>query len=148
MTLATLPERPGLKSDSSIDLIEFPDGLLGFPDTTIYRLTDGPSDGLYWLVGLETDDPTFLVGDPFVFFDGYSVDLSPEQATRVSANALSQVAVLTITVPGSGEHPWTANTQGPIVINVERALGAQLVLTDQDEGLRRPFDPQLAVAPT
>jgi flagellar assembly factor FliW len=147
MTLTTTSGRSRPDTASSPELIRIPDGLLGFPDTTAYRLADGPSEGLYWLVGLDSNDPTFLVGDPFVFFDGYRVDLSPDQARRVSADELSQIAVLTITVPGAGKDPWTANTQGPIVINVEKSLGAQLVLTDQNDGLRRPFRPEIRTDP-
>jgi flagellar assembly factor FliW len=144
MTLATTSGHARPDNASSVESIRFPDGLLGFPDTTAYRLADGPSEGLYWLVGLDSSDPTFLVGDPFVFFDGYRVELSQDQAQRVSADELSQIAVLAITVPGTGEDPWTANTQGPIVINVEKSLGVQLVLTDQNDGLRRPFRPEIS----
>ena len=96
------------------------------------------------MIGAEPDDPTFLVGDPFCFFDGFSVELSKDQQARIGADAETEVAVLAITVPGANGATWTANTQGPIVINVEKGLGAQLVLTDQSEALRRPFHPILA----
>lgn len=122
--------------------IHFPDGLLGFPGALHYRLADGPGQGLYWL--LQADGSAgFLASDPFEYFEGYTLDLSPEQATRIGADDRTNVAVLAISVPNP-DGPWTANLQGPVVINVAAGLGAQLVLPGSVTELRRPFSPLLA----
>jgi flagellar assembly factor FliW len=142
MTVATLPEKLPTSHPTADGLIEFPDGLLGFPSTKRYQLAVGPGEGLFWLLGLGAGDPSFLVSDPFTYFDGYSVDLTTDQTSRIAADHQSQVAVLAIAVPGPAGSAWTANTQGPIVINVEKGIGAQLVLTDQTDALRRPFRPR------
>lgn len=123
------------------DTIVFQGGLLGFPDFVKYSLTEGPGDGLFWLIS-EDGGPTFLVSDPFTYIDGYSLDLSPEQAARIQADALGEVAVLAISVPHA-ENPWTANLQGPIVINAARRVGTQLVLPGSEPGVRVPFEPKL-----
>lgn len=143
MTVAALVEKRDAPGAPVSGLVDFPDGLLGFPHTKRYHLVTGPGDGLYWLVGLESDEPTFLLSDPFTFFPGYAVELSAEQKARIDAHDASSVAVFAITVPGRDGVPWTANTQGPIVINVDSGRGAQLVLTNDPDGLRRPFVPQL-----
>ena len=144
MTVATSPGRKGTSTPASTGLIHFPEGLLGFPHTHQYQLALGPGEGLFWLIGIEPDDPTFLVGDPFRFFEGFSVELSQDQQARIGADDRTEVAVLAITVPGANGATWTANTQGPIVINVTKGVGAQLVLTNESEALRRPFHPILA----
>jgi flagellar assembly factor FliW len=124
-------------------VIRFPTGLLGFPHVREYRLSEGPGTGLFWLSGAEADSPCFLLSDPFVYFDGLSLDLSPAQAEQIGAQDSGKVAVLAVTVPNVETGAWTANLQGPVVINVERALGAQLVLADQSLGVRRTFRPVL-----
>lgn len=130
---------------SGIDtIIHFPEGLLGFPDGKDYRLTAGPGDGLYWLVAMDAIGPNFVLSDPFVFFEGYSLVLSSAQSERIEADRASHVAVMAITVPGTDGEPWTANLRGPVVINVEKRIGAQLVLTDDAAALRRPFHPPLS----
>ena len=53
------------------------------------------------------------------------------------------MAVLAVTVPSANTEPWTANLQGPVVINVERCVGAQVVLADRSLGVRRSFRPEL-----
>lgn len=133
------------QSDNAADLpaetICFPEGLLGFPGFVEYRLAEGPGPGLFWLVS-DSDGPAFLVSDPFRHFEGYSLDLTPEQANRIDASETGAVAVLAITIPHD-EEPWTANLQGPIVINAEKRLGAQLVLPGAKQGVRVPFVPTL-----
>jgi flagellar assembly factor FliW len=146
MTLATLPEGITDVNSASTGVIEFPEGLLGFPETTRYQLAVGPGAGLFWLLGLGPGDPSFLMSDPFTFFDGYSVELTPQHTALIEATDETDVAVLAIAVPGQGGSSWTANTQGPVVINVAKGLGAQLVLTDRADALRRPFQPTMSTA--
>lgn len=134
--------------DASADhmdgIIHFPEGLLGFPETAEYRLLDGPGDGLFWLVAADGVGPSFMLSDPFLFFEGYSLVLNDVQSEKIGANSSSEVAVLAITVPGKDGEAWTANLRGPIVINVVGARGAQLVLTDETADLRRPFVPDVS----
>lgn len=132
------------KGDGMDGIIRFPEGLLGFPDTTEYRLADGPGDGLFWLVAADEAGPTFLLSDPFRFFEGYSLVLNEAQSERIGAASASDVAVLAITVPGGDSEAWTANLRGPVVINVVDSKGAQLILTDETADLRRPFMPELS----
>lgn len=120
-------------------VIHFPDGLLGFPDELDYRLTQGPAAGLYWLLPA-VGPARFLLSDPFRFFAEYSLDLTPEQAVRVDADVPSDIAVLAITIPHR-DGPWTANLQGPLVINARKGVGAQLVLAGSGPGVREPFVP-------
>ena len=123
-------------------IIRFPEGLLGFPETTEYRLVDGPGDGLFWLVAADGVGPSFLLSDPFLFFDEYSLVLNGAQSERIGAATPTDVAVLAITVPGPEGEAWPANLRGPVVINVVESVGAQLVLTDETADLRKPFVPE------
>lgn len=125
-------------------MIHFPDGLLGFPEELDYRLVGGPMDGLYWLLP-SSGTARFLLSDPFHFFADYSLELAPEQAERVDAELPSDVVVLAITVPHT-DGPWTANLQGPLVINARKGVGAQLVLAGAGPGVREPFVPAAAPA--
>ena len=139
---APAPERTPADQPAQ-GLIKFPAGLLGFPSITEYRLSEGPGKGLFWLSGDEPDSPCFLLTDPFRYFEGLSLDLSPAQTKQIGADESDQVAVLAVTVPSANTAPWTANLQGPVVINVERCVGAQVILADRSLGVRRSFRPEL-----
>ena len=120
-------------------------GMLLYKDGSFLQVLEGPAEGFLWLIGEGELAPRFLLSDPFVFFEEYCVDLSQDQAERVKAEATSTVAVLAITTPSS-DGPWTANLQGPLVINLSESLGAQIVLPGQQPGVRQPFEPNLSAA--
>jgi flagellar assembly factor FliW len=132
------PTQPPPPTDA---IVRFPHGLLGFPGFNLYRLSTGPRAGLFWLSGLGAGAPSFLLTDPFRYFDGLCLDLSVAHVEEVEAGAPSDVAVLAVTVPNREPGSWTANLQGPVVINVAKGLGAQVVLPDPSLGVKRPFRP-------
>ncbi|MEM7414283.1 MAG: flagellar assembly protein FliW [Gemmatimonadota bacterium] len=144
MTDISAPPQPA--STMTLDaMIHFPEGLLGFPGELNYQLAEGPGSGLYWLIPSSGPAAPFLLSDPFTYFDGYTLELSQEHVRRIDAEEASDVVVLAVTVPNASD-AWTANLQGPIVINVDKAVGAQLVLPGDSEGLRRAFAPELGPA--
>lgn len=122
-------------------VIHFPKGLLGFPHVSQYRLAEGPGAGLYWLSGTDPGAPSFLLSDPFVYFQDLSLELTSTHVDQIEAGDSSDVAVLAVTVPNRDTGTWTANLQGPVVVNVAKGLGAQVILPDQSLGVRREFRP-------
>lgn len=122
------------------DLIEFSDGLLGFPECRTWALLRGTKDGTAWMQSADHATLVFLLVDPFIFFDGYSAELSPSELTRLKARDAGEIAVFAIvTLPKSGEETCTANLQGPVVMNVTSRRGVQVVLGDQPFGTRAPI---------
>ena len=121
-------------------VVEFPDGLLGFPETREYVLVPAGRKGTYWLQSVEHTSLIFLLVDPFLYFEDYEVELSAGEVRSLNAEAQSDVAVLTIvTLPGDdGEDP-TANLQGPLALNLTTGLGRQVILRRPGLGVRRAF---------
>jgi flagellar assembly factor FliW len=121
--------------------ITFRDGLLGFPECRNFTLLRTERPGFFWLQSLEHDPLAFLLVDPFLFFEGYAVDLDSAEAAELGAVAPTDLAVFAIvTLPRVPEEPCTANLQGPIALNLRTGLGRQLILPDSDYGVRCPLD--------
>lgn len=118
-------------------VLTFPKGLLGFPECRSFVLLPSERTHVYWLQSVDYSSLAFLLVDPFVFFEGYTLDLG---ATDLHAASPDEVSVLAIvTLPGApGELP-TANLQGPVVINTALSAGSQVVLSDSSYGIREPF---------
>jgi flagellar assembly factor FliW len=122
------------------ELIEFSDGLLGFPTCRSWALLRGTKDGTAWLQSAEHATLVFLLVDPFVFFDGYSAELSPGELHRLKASDSSEIAVFAIvTLPGAGTDTCTANLQGPVVLNLVSRRGVQVVFGEGPFGIRAPI---------
>jgi flagellar assembly factor FliW len=122
-------------------LLSFPAGLLGLPECRSFVLVPTERDGFYWLQSGEHSALAFLLVDPFVFFDGYSIEISPRELRDLNASEDSDVVVLAIvTFPAEAGQRASVNLQGPLAINLDSRTGKQVVVEDSVFGLRAPLD--------
>jgi flagellar assembly factor FliW len=113
-------------------VICFPEGLPGFPDMQEFALLAAPRDGFWWLQATSDDAVTFLLTDPFRVQHGYEVDLRPGDEAFLQLSTPDEALVLTIvTLPAAGDGPATTNLRGPLVLNLARQRGRQLVRADE-----------------
>lgn len=118
-------------------ILRFPDGLLGFPDCREFVLVAAAREGTYWLQSSEHASLIFLVVDPFEHFPEYAVDLSSTEVASLEAESHLDLVILTVVTLGNGpDSDCTANLQGPLVLNLGRGIGRQIVLRS-DAGVRR-----------
>lgn len=109
---------------------EFPQGLFGFESYTKFSLIEAEYKPFYWLQSEEDKTLSFLVVDPFIFFDDYELDIDDNSLKSIGVTSPSDVVVMTIiTIPGNNGK-ITANLQGPLIINKTNNLGMQFVLSD------------------
>jgi flagellar assembly factor FliW len=139
-TLKIIPERESTPAPLGAKLV-FPRGLVGLPEHRDFRLLESTRTGLFWLREEVEPGLCFLLADPFEFFDGYEFELSPRHAELLGVTEESLIGVMVVTVPNTDTGVWTANLQGPIVMDFEAGTGVQLVLPDHSLGVRKPFEP-------
>lgn len=118
----------------------FAEGLYGFPEATAHALIPVARDGFFWLQSLEFSALTFLLIDPFMFVDGYAVDLNEGELADMGADDPSTILILSIlTLPRDSEGCATVNLQGPLAFNIRQQRGKQTVI-DSMYGLRHPVE--------
>lgn len=135
-------------------IINFPNGLLGFPDHRRFALIQtGEENYFFWLQSLDEPNLAFVVTDPAIFFKGYEVPLRDETRQELqladaggeegggaamtlnSAETLVQVFVICNKVDD-----WlTGNLLGPLVVNAQNRLAQQVVLTEKKWTTRQPL---------
>jgi flagellar assembly factor FliW len=111
-------------------IIDFPEGLLGFPQCRQFALIQaGEGNYFFWLQSMEEEGLAFVVTDPTIFYRDYIVPLREEtiEAIDLKDVAASQAFVICNKV---GEQ-LTGNLLGPIVVNVANRRAVQIVLTDK-----------------
>ena len=122
-------------------VIQFRAGLVGLPECTSFVLIPTERSECFWLQSVEHSALAFLLVDPFLFFDGYAIDLSPVEMAEIGADADSDVVVLTIvTLPQAPGEQATANLQGPLAINLSDLRGKQMIVEGDEYRVRAPFD--------
>ena len=110
---------------------EFPGGILGFPDVARYVLFDNPGGGpLKWLQAVEVPGLAFVCCDPTLFLPGYRAAVRRDDLVDIALERAEDGYVLVILVIGKDPADTTANLLGPVILNVPKRLGKQLVLSD------------------
>lgn len=118
--------------------LNFPRGLLGFPEDREYALIQtGENSAFYWMQAVHRPELAFVVCDPRMFIPEYRIAIKNEDLTSIGLTDThgSQVFVVVNKVDGT----LTANLQGPLVINVATRIGKQLVLSDKKYTTRHPL---------
>jgi len=112
-------------------IIEFPQGLLGFEEYRQFALIDAHKKPFYWLQSTEDSGIAFILIKPSIFRDAYDPGISAEDYEDIGVSGPDECLVFAIvTVPESG--PMTANLQGPLYIGKSTRKGKQCI-SSRDE---------------
>ena len=139
-------------------IINFPNGLLGFPDHKRFALIQtGEENYFFWLQSADEPNLAFVVTDPTIFFKGYEVPLREEtrQELRLDdaeGNAAAAPApsgpvaadgaerfVQVFVICNKVDEWLTGNLLGPLVVNAQNRLAQQVVLTEKKWTTRQPL---------
>lgn len=109
-------------------VLEFPQGLLGFEEYRHFALIDAHKKPFYWLQSTEDSRIAFILIKPSIFRDDYEPAVSREDLDDIGAPTAGPEDCLVfaiVTVPESG--PMTANLQGPLYISKKTRQGKQCI---------------------
>ncbi len=119
------------------DLLEFGSGLLGLEECRHWvLLADAENEALGWLQSTSRPEIAFAVVSPRRFVPEYQVRVSRGELAPLALQELAEAQVLTIV--GKNERGVTLNLKAPIVINLQRRLGRQ-VITNGDQPIQYPL---------
>lgn len=108
------------------DLIRFPEGLPGFADCRDWvLLADGKNAALAWLQSVERPDVAFAVVSPRRHVAGYRLHVARQELEPLEFDDLQSARVLAIV--GRNSRSITLNLKAPVVLNVDRRLGRQVI---------------------
>ena len=122
------------------EVINFPAGLIGFPDETSFvMLRPRPESPIAWLHSTQTS--WFAL--PVVSADALQADISgtlseASKASGIVASDESFAVMAVLNAPGAG-FPASVNLMAPIIVNAETRQGAQLLLESSNYSTQEPF---------
>ena len=112
-------------------IIFFADGLFGFEDVKHYFLLDSKEGPFYWLQSAEHPDLAFVLIDPRVFKENYTLNLRDEDYRAIETQKGDVIDFTIVTVPEDPEK-ISANLMGPIIIN-RKSRKARQAISENDE---------------
>ncbi len=122
------------------DILEFPEGILGFNDRRRFVLLDDPNDEIFaWLQSCETPGIAFPVLEPELFAPNYQISLTKHDLEALKLKSLDRSRIYAIITIPEDPAQMTANLKAPIIINVEARIARQCVLQDNSLAIREPI---------
>lgn len=104
------------------DVLEFPEGLIGFPKEKRFILVSvSDRSSFQWLQSLDSPQLAFLVTDPKQFIAEYAPFHDQDD----------RCVFTTVNIPKGRPEEMTLNLAGPIVIEQSSRSGCQIVLEDE-----------------
>jgi flagellar assembly factor FliW len=113
------------------DLIHFPAGMLGLEDCRHWvLLADAENETLAWLQSASRPEVALAVVSPRRFVPDYQMRLVKSELSPLELTALEDAQVLTIVA--KNERSITLNLKAPLVINLPRRLGRQVIVNGDE----------------
>jgi len=130
------PTPAAYKLDENI-VFSFPDGVPAFEDSKRFSivLTENIQPFVY-LKSLDIDDLGFICIDPFLVRDDYVVNLPAKDMSILELDDPGDAMVLCTVTVDSKPKNTTANLRAPIIINMEKGIGRQVILEDLENAVK------------
>ena len=110
--------------------LDFPQGMIGFPEHTEYVLLKQRQDSVFmWLHSTTDPHLAFPVVLPWAFHWEYEVKLGDDDLEAISVENASQISIMCVVNVGADVRKGTINLFSPIVINNDTRLARQVINT-------------------
>lgn len=139
-TLTVDSDQLGAVQVDETSIIEFRDGIIGFPGFHRFAMIGADDAGYYtWLQSVDEASLSFLAVVPAPFFPDFAPTIHDEDCDPIELVDPDDAQLLCLVTVA--DEAVTANLLGPIVLNVRTRLARQVVLTDADLTTRAPIVP-------
>ncbi|MCR5594759.1 MAG: flagellar assembly protein FliW [Lachnospiraceae bacterium] len=130
-------------------VIEFPGGIIGFPDLQHFVLLYDEEQGsntVKWLQSVEEPGFAMPVLNPLLVKEDYNPSVDDELLKPIGELKDEDMLVLvTMTIPHEIEK-MTVNLRGPIIVNSATCKGCQIIIDSDEYKVKYPIYDQLAEA--
>ena len=123
-------------------IINFPKGIVGFPDLTEFALIHDVEKGtetIHWLQSIQEPGLAMPVMDPLLVCPEYNPEVDDELLSHLGELNQEELLVLvTVTVP-KDITKMTVNLKGPIVINAAERKATQVIVEGDQYQVKFPI---------
>ena len=121
-------------------IMEFPQGMPGFPDEKKFALMPYKADSPFFILQSMADaNLTFLMINPFAFFNDYEFTLDDGLIAELGVTPDNEPVVFNIVTVKDTVENMTVNLAGPVLVNVRDRKAAQLVIEKTNFPVRYPL---------
>lgn len=130
----------GVKEYEEKDIIKFEKGIPGFEKLRKFILLPAEENEVFSILhSIEDDELGIVVVSPFHFMKDYEFDLNEEKMKELEVESHEEVLVLNTVTLNSKIEDITINLKAPIVININKKLGEQIILDNPNYAIKHPL---------
>ena len=116
---------------SKDEVLSFPQGLLGYFKYKNYILASHKDfDPFKWMISIDNHEIGFPLVDPLLFCPDYSPNITKRDLNELSAENPQSLEMYSIVTMNHDPSLASANLSGPVLLNLRKKIGKQLVLLD------------------
>ena len=123
-------------------IIQFPAGIIGFPDLTDFALVHDDEKGagnVHWLQSIQESGFAMPVMDPLIVAPDYNPVVDDDVFAPIGSLGENEMLLLvTLTVP-KDITAMSVNLKGPIVVNATTHKACQVILEDKRYEIKFPI---------
>ncbi|MBS2771206.1 MULTISPECIES: flagellar assembly protein FliW [Anoxybacillaceae] len=127
-------------------IIHFAQGIPGFSEEKRFVLLPLEDTPFVILQSVATPALGFAMIDPFLYFPDYDFELDDASIEQLELSSAKEVAVYVILTVADPFDQTTANLQAPIVLNQQKRLGKQVILTNTPYQTKHRLFPEKTAA--
>lgn len=122
-------------------IIQFPNGIIGFPELTDFTLVhdeDKGTESIHWLQSIQEPAFAMPVMDPLIVCPDYNPEVDDELLNILGEIVPEELLVLvTVTVP-KDLTKMSVNLKGPVVINAAEKKAIQVIVEGDEYQVKFP----------
>lgn len=113
------------------DVILFPGGVPGFDGLRRFLLLAIPEyEPFLWLQSLDNEQIRFALVNPLLFCSAYNPKMLKEQLEELELTDKEELRLYVIVTLHPEPAKTTANMAGPVLVNIRKRLGKQIIVDD------------------
>jgi len=113
-------------------LIHFEQGIFGFESLKTYAILNIKScEPFAWCVAIDEPEISFPIVNCHVIYPNYHLQLTDADRELLQLKKTDQLFIFFIVTVDEKKAQVTANLKGPLVFNLEKRLGAQVIMSDE-----------------
>lgn len=125
------------------DVIQFESGVPGFEGLKRFLLAMNPEhEPFVWLYAIDNPQIRFLMVNPLLFRPDYSPNMHKEQIADLQIDHKDDLLLFVIVTLNPNPKLSTVNMAGPVLVNIKRKLGKQVILDDGHYSIRERMMPE------
>jgi flagellar assembly factor FliW len=115
------------------DIVQLPNGLIGFPELKKYVILDHDQQSPFkWLQSLDDGAIAFVLINPLLFRPDYTVEVNEAEVAELEIQDEKDAVISVIVTMPSNPQNMTANLKAPLVFNLKNRKGRQVILSNPE----------------